>query len=247
MNKDDQKAKQTQGRAREQVFYNDYLIKAGYMNRLRLIRCVAILDTLASLRLEKPGIVELGCGTGWLSSILGLVGPTTGVDLSDAAVESAQRAFPHVEFHQADILKWESPRKDYDIAVSHEVIEHVPDQLRYLEVAWGVLRPGGYLILTTPNARTFNAMPEQQRMSWRAQPIENWLYPKELKHLVVARFELLRLTTIVPAHGQKGLYRLFASVRLRRLLARLSLDGQLDHLRLSIGMGLHTLVLARKK
>ncbi|HLO16667.1 MAG TPA: class I SAM-dependent methyltransferase [Anaerolineales bacterium] len=231
----------------QKMFYNEYWQEFEYANYLKLARCAAILDRLQQTKLVQPKIIDLGCGTGWLTGILGHFGPAVGVDLSDIAIRQAQKRYPFVEFIQANIIEWDYPRSSFDLVISQEVIEHFENQASYIEVAYGLLKGGGYLILTTPNKNTFYAMPEEQRKAWAVQPIENWLTAPELKAVLRScGFEVIQMTTVIPAYGIKGIYRLFASRRLRQLLKFLYLEGLFLRLRLRLGLGLHLFTVARK-
>ncbi len=231
----------------QRAFYEERWRSFGFANRLKLERCVAILQGLAATRFYQPKILDLGCGTGWLSGMVGNFGPTTALDLSSLAVESAAMKHPQVQFIQADVLNWEHRAEEFDVVISQEVIEHVEDQRAYLQVANRMLRRGGYLILTTPNARTLNAMPEEQRDSWSQQPIENWVTVSELRKLLKDHFEIVRLTTIISGYGVKGTYLLANSRRLRSVLEKVKCGTLFDELRLRLGYGLHTFALAIKK
>jgi SAM-dependent methyltransferase len=46
-------------------------------------------------------------------------------------------------------------RETFDVVLSLQTIEHVWDQLAFLHECARVLRPGGWLVLTTPNRLTF--------------------------------------------------------------------------------------------
>src|SRR6202011_3628857 len=97
-----------------------------------------------------------------------------------------------------------------DVVVSQEVIAHVPDQSGYLERAARVLKPGGYLIVTTPNLFVHS------RNYWAPIPsghIEQWLTRRELKRLLRPYFQVLRTTTAVPM-GHGGILRLVNSTKL---------------------------------
>src|SRR5688500_6633010 len=194
----------------QKQYYDSYWRDVEFpVNNLRLERALFILDCLLRIGQRQPRIIDLGCGTGWLASMLGHVGPTVGVELSEHAVQEASRMHSHVRFLQADVTTWTPPDSAYDVVVSQEVIEHVEDQAGYLDVCRQLLRPGGHLILTTPNAKTFNAMPDEQRGAWGIQPIEKWLTASEMRDLLNAGFNVHRLTTIIPKYGEKGIYRLW--------------------------------------
>jgi 2-polyprenyl-3-methyl-5-hydroxy-6-metoxy-1,4-benzoquinol methylase len=233
----------------QKQFYNEYWQNRTYdINNLRLQRCAAILEAISWLPVKEPKIMDLGCGTGWLTSILGHIGPTVGVDLSNTAVQEASQKYPYIQFIQADLLAWEdSPEKSFDIVVSQEVIEHFENPKKYIDLAYRLLKKDGTLILTTPNARTFNAMPEEQSKAWAVQPIENWLTAHKLKNLLQASgFEITHITTVIPSYGIKGIYRLFASQRLKAALKKIRLEKMFLRLRLKLGLGLHLFVAAKK-
>ena len=239
---------QPPGIEQQKRFYNErWTNKKRILNRLKLLRTIAILDAIARTNIREPAIVDLGCGDGWLPSILGHFGPTHGVDLSDAAVVEAAERYPWVSFEYADILNWDHPPATFDIVISHEVIEHVDDQTKYLQIALSLLKPGGYLILTTPNARTFDSMPQARRQAWSDQPNEKWLTRKELKGLLrQAGFEMVMLDTLIPWGGAGAWRTLANSGRLRRALRRLHLDRWYEDRYLKHGFGLHTMAVAQR-
>lgn len=228
------------------LFYDDRWREFGFANRPKLLRCASILEGIASTKLREPRMIDLGCGAGWLTSVVGIFGPTVGVDLSREAIQAASAKWSHVEFKAADILDWDYPKAAFDIVISQEVIEHMENQKAYLDVAHGLLREGGYLILTTPNARTFRAMPERQQLSWTNQPLEKCLTIPELREILRPRFKIKRLKTVILGHGVSGMYRYVNSARLRAALERIGLAGAFDQVRSAAGFGLHSFVLAGK-
>ena len=219
-----------------------------YANSLQLTRTVEILHEMLGIGFERTGatqpvICDLGAGTGWLTAILGCVGDSLGVELSDVAVESARKRFSHVRFECADVVHWDYPRSTFDIVVSHEVIEHIEDQQRYVDVACGLLKPGGWLILTTPNARAVYATPPELRSR---QPIENVLSAAELRRLLETRFGNVCLRSTILGGGREGLYRVVNSRKLHALLGMAGFDRVFTTLALAMGYGLHLVARAQK-
>src|SRR5215813_11228728 len=68
-----------------------------------------ILAYVRSLRLVQPTILDMGCGTGWFSSMLSQFGPTTGIDLCDEAIAQAKSQFPQVTFKAGNLFEMELP------------------------------------------------------------------------------------------------------------------------------------------
>ena len=61
-------------------------------------------------------------------------------------------ARPDVEFRQAVVPPLKFPDESFDCVISFQVIEHIRDDRRFVDEIHRVLRPGGRLIVTTPNA-----------------------------------------------------------------------------------------------
>lgn len=225
----------------QQEFYNERWSRFTFANRTKLVRCAAILDRFANLKLHEPRIIDLGCGSGWLAGILGNFGPTVGVELSSVAVERAARKYPYVQFIQTDILEWQCPQEGFDVVVSQEVLEHVPDQAKYLDVVWRLLKPGGHLILTTPNARICRALRKEEDQ----QPLEEWITLRELRGLL-SRFEGVHISTIFPVYGVKKWQMIANSTLIKRIARRLGLGRALDRIQCRCGWGMHAVAVARK-
>lgn len=201
-----------------------------------------ILAYLRSLHLDRPTILDMGCGMGWFANRLAQFGPTMGIDLSDDAISRAKSEFPQVAFVAGNVLEMDLPERNFDVVVSQEVIAHVPDQRGYVERAARVLKPDGYLILTTPNRFI------HERVEWPAQPpghIERWLSRGALKRLLRSQFRILRTTTAVPI-GDRGILRLVNSRKLNWILEFLFLPGRVNAFKEWAGFGWTLVVLARK-
>ena len=201
-----------------------------------------ILAYLRSLRVERPTILDMGCGMGWFSDKLAQFGPTTGIDLSGEAIARAKSMFPRVTFMAGNVYEMSLPEQHFDVVVSQEVIAHVPDQSGYLEIAGRVLKPGGYLIVTTPNLFVHS------RNQWAPTPpghIEHWLTRRALKRLLRPRFRVLRTTTVVPM-GRRGILRLVNSYKLNYVLGLLFPAERIDTFKEWAGFGWTQVILAQK-
>jgi 2-polyprenyl-3-methyl-5-hydroxy-6-metoxy-1,4-benzoquinol methylase len=98
-------------------------------------------------------VLELGCGAGQLCHRIAESGLTVaGVDRNAAKIAKARRSYPGIAFKRADILEL-SLEGRHDTVVLAEVLEHVPEDAgnRMLSRAWGLVAPGGRLIVSVPN------------------------------------------------------------------------------------------------
>lgn len=224
----------------QRAFYDKRWADIQYANLWQLQRAIAVLDGLRMINQRSPRILDLGCGTGWLTSILGRFGPTMGVDLSPVAIRKAQALYPDIKFIEGDLWNLELPSHSFDIVVSVQVIDHMDDQARFIELVARVLAPGGHLILVTTNARNVSYWTRQSFESFFTglQPIEQWLTPGGLRSLLRPYFRLRRLWTILPIFGNLGVFRILGSVKLARTLDALGVLCLYQRALLYAGFGL---------
>ena len=100
-------------------------------------------------------IVDLACGYGRLLYFFRERGYqyVSGVDISPDQVRRARQVVPDV--HEANVLDYlESHRDRFDLITAIDLIEHLTkdEAMRFLTAAYAALRPGGRLVLQTPNA-----------------------------------------------------------------------------------------------
>jgi 2-polyprenyl-3-methyl-5-hydroxy-6-metoxy-1,4-benzoquinol methylase len=98
-------------------------------------------------------LVDCGSGHGELVAELEQRSlAAVGIEISETAVEYARSAHPTSTFvcHSVEERPWPIPKSSFDYATGFEVIEHLLQPTELLQGAYEVLRPGGYLALTTP-------------------------------------------------------------------------------------------------
>ena len=105
-------------------------------------------------------ILEIGCGRGefacWLASFSPGPYRLVAADFSHAAVERGKvvaqgLGIENIQWERADIQSIPFETGCFDTVISCETIEHVPNPRRAVQELARVLKPGGKLVLTTPN------------------------------------------------------------------------------------------------
>lgn len=238
---------QTMDIAEQRLYYNQHWQEGLYQNRLKLARGAKIIDAVFRAKKYDATVIDLGCGTGWLTAMLGQFYPALGVDLSDTAIAAATIRHPHVQFLATDIFTWNFPKGEADIVVSQEVIEHTSNPQRYLEIAWELLKPGGYLVLTTPNAGTMKHLKPGAAEQWTDQPLNELLTMPQLKTLLKNRFEVLQADSFILGYGKTGWHYIANIKRLHSAMKWLGLADAYNRFWEKRGFGLHLFALARKR
>lgn len=123
-------------------------------------------ETLHILELStiaKHFVVDIGCGNGSLLLRLATALENskknisfTGIDISDAFIDYANKAkhyknVTNITFIQQDIEKQALP-SHASIVICSEVLEHLVRPHEFLKHVYESLVPGGYFLITTPNA-----------------------------------------------------------------------------------------------
>jgi SAM-dependent methyltransferase len=203
-----------------------------------------VLGLISSLNLERPRILEIGCGNGWLAERLLSFGPVTGVDIADAAIQEARRRVPSAEFHSGNILEMGLPHNSFDVVVTLETFSHVADQPKLIEVIANLLRDRGYLILPTQNRSIY--MRKQSHCTSTRRSVAALGDDAGIAAAVVGPCECLR-SGAVERGGNLGLLGVVNSVKVTSFLSRIFSKERVVRAKERLGLGQTLVVLARKR
>ncbi len=127
------------------------------------IRCNYIEETQP---VAEKKVLDVGCGGGILSEALALRGASvTGIDLSTAPLEVAKlhalETGVDIDYQKVSAEDFAQDHKEaFDIVTCMEMLEHVPDPASIVEACASMVKPGGYLFLSTinRNPKSYGAM-----------------------------------------------------------------------------------------
>jgi len=141
---------------------------------------------------EGKDVLDIACGSGYGSDLLKNAGAKSvlGVDISKETIDFCKNKYPDGEFLVGSVDDIPVGDKSIDVIVSFETIEHVNDeaQEKFMREVGRVLRDGGVLVLSTPNALVYekgNAFhikelnPEELSTLLRKNGFEHDLYFQE--------------------------------------------------------------------
>jgi ubiquinone/menaquinone biosynthesis C-methylase UbiE len=139
----------------------DTLVELWFVGRRR-----ALCTSLVSAAGVAPGqrVLDVGCGTGYLASLLaekvGPAGFVVGLDASGEMIAYAARRHgrANCQFRLGTAESLDLPDEHFDVVVSSLFMHHLPDDLHATALAemHRVLRPGGTLLIAEaqlPRAR----------------------------------------------------------------------------------------------
>lgn len=207
-----------------------------------------VIYLLASSMVAGRSVVDFGCGEGYGSAILaGEAEHVLAVDIDPRVIDHARNRYPlpNLDFEVMDVIGLDVDAGSFEVAVSFQVIEHVPDDNAFLSEITRVLAPDGIALLTTPNRYTISPGSDSPINPFHLREYS----PGELRDILLSRFERvqisglfhsgwLRLNDLIPVvdfikfYSMSGLNPRYWTHRLLTPLVRTSnfrlRDGELD-------------------
>lgn len=117
-----------------------------------------ILVDVFNKKINKPNlkILDIGCGAGTISFYLANKGhDVLGIDISQKAINECLQSKKELGLNNLDFEQFDFPnnypKQNFDFVIFTEVIEHLEDDSRALQVINKLLKPNGIMILSTPS------------------------------------------------------------------------------------------------
>jgi len=156
-----------------------------WMSDYDVCRRISLIRRHVRNRALDKSCFEVGCGTGKISEALrGCVGTLTVSDISETLARSVGERLG-VSWSQQNACALNIPDHSFDVVISSECIEHVPDPRKALQEMVRVLKPGGFLVVTSPNKLWYPVIwvsmaTKLRRFTGR----ETWLFPMQAANTV---------------------------------------------------------------
>lgn len=162
-------------------------------------------------------LLDVGCGGGrYLRRMQNLGWEVEGVDFDVKATERVRKKYG-IKTYEGDLRELGIAHESFDAIVMNHAIEHVIDPVSLLAECNNLLKPGGKLVIVTPNASSV----AHRRFGkyWRGLEIPRHIQVFTLKGLDIclgrAGFLNRNITTF--SHHSEGIYRVSEELRARML------------------------------
>jgi len=144
-------------------------------------------------KLTKGNLLEIGCGVGrGMEVMINSCAHYTGLDKNEDLLNELQQIYQHATFiHQNIPPLYNLEDNTFDWVITFQVIEHIQNDDLFIKEIYRVLKPGGKVIVTTPNKKL-----SLTRNPWHIREY----FPKELENLLKKYFNKLDLKGI---HGNE--------------------------------------------
>ena len=149
-------------------------LRPRWRRRLSRVIQAAVRVNAERLPAMSPGrMLEIGCASGAFLHRMAVAGwQAEGIEFSESAAAAARRLGYRVDTGQLEIAP-DRPEQ-YDLVVGWMVLEHLHDPVRALKKLWSWAKPGGWLVVSVPNADCYELA--LFRDAWFALHLPNHLY-----------------------------------------------------------------------
>lgn len=170
------------------------------LHRLGPARMRFVVDAVARNFGREPGpgqldglsAIDIGCGGGLATEPLARLGArATGLDVTDENIAAAQAHASaeglEIDYRTGTAEALAASGVTYDVVISLEVVEHVPDPDAFLAATAALVAPGGLLVLATinrtPKSLALAKFAAEYVLGWLPRGTHDWrkfMKPSEL-------------------------------------------------------------------
>ncbi len=137
----------------------DWMLKTMYRNLLSRLQAAGVTP--------ESSVIDYGCGSGVFLSFLKEQGYGDLAGYDEYSESYADRA---------------AIERTYDCVMTQDVIEHVPEPLELVQSLHELTRPGGIIVIGTPNAEAIDLADPEERVHTLHQPYHRHILSKTALH-----------------------------------------------------------------
>ena len=159
-------------RRQVEALFGAWTTHEGYPS-FSLDEYLGVLTAADQLLLPGRRVVDLGCGSGSVSSVLKIMGHrVTGIDLSAEAIRAALQAGHIDEGAVADSLRTGLESGAYDVVACPMLLLYVSDLRAQFQEIHRILKPGGQVLVFDHHARNPYTKAHFSRPNWIDRMLE---------------------------------------------------------------------------
>ena len=147
-----------------------------WASRLLKLEPERLRHATAYLGDARPGaLLDVGCGSGGFALAMRDRGwDVRGTEFDPAAARAAETQGIAVDIGELSAIAY--PSDSFDAITARHVLEHVQEPVAFLLECWRILRPGGRLVVVTPNVDSLGHRHFADRWRGLEQPRHLFLY-----------------------------------------------------------------------
>jgi len=187
----------------------DYTSKLGIMTKENCWLIVRdywtmnqFLKYLPHRNSKDKKLLDLGCGTGEFLVVAQDLGyQVYGVDFNENAVNFVKDKLEIENIYKEDVINFlEDKKEEYDVITAFEIIEHLGNPKKLLELVYQSLKPGGYFAISIPNReRYFSRInPEIEKWDFPYQHLTRWNLKSLSLFIINHSFEVIMVKKEIP-------------------------------------------------
>jgi len=164
--------------------------------------------------IEGEKVLDVGCAGGEISKQISKKKiQVHGIDILEESIQIAKQfnSTDNTTFEVRDLLLEPFPPESFDCVIFLETIEHVDNPMQYLKEFFRILKPGGCVMISTPNATSLKNIlyalsynkknkqkkiieeikTEQKNTGTQLEHIFNWDFPTLVRLIDKSGFEVV--------------------------------------------------------
>lgn len=149
-------------------YHSEGIIYESKNPLLRFIENHRLKVMLKLARVSRNDVVlDVGCGEGYLISMIPRTVKVVGLDISKVALEKAEellRNKDNVKLVFGDAQKMRFKKDSFDKVLCSELIEHVPEPRDVIKSVYKVLKPKGIFVISIPDEKKVRKIVKMLKM-----------------------------------------------------------------------------------